>query len=158
MWIYLLASIGGFANQNNSCESLAKQKAYIAAQIKALSTDMALFKRVYRYVFVCAKEKGQKALPLDTAIEYWRVLFAPPGKTWVTSTTDWTTLWFEFLAAKWTKSVNRDMWHMTLDFLQKAVKDESLSFWSEDGAWPSVIDEFVVYAKEKKGISEMETD
>jgi DCN1-like protein 1/2 len=53
--------------------------------------------------------------------------------------------------------VNRDMWHMTLEFLQKAVQDESLSFWNEDGAWPSVIDEFVVYAKEKKGKSDMET-
>ena len=148
-----------FADQFYSCDTLAKQKAYINKQIKALSTDMALFKRVYRHVFVCAKERGQKALPLDAAIEYWRVLFSPPGMSWVTSSTDWTELWFEFLDEKWTKSVNKDMWNQTLEFLQKAVHDETLSFWNEDGAWPSVIDEFVVYAKEKKGISEqMETD
>jgi DCN1-like protein 1/2 len=35
-----------------------------------------------------------------------------------------------------------------------------LSFWSEDGAWPGVIDEFVAYVKEKRGdnANTMETD
>jgi DCN1-like protein 1/2 len=142
-----------------SADTLAKQKAYVASQTKQLATDMALFKRVYRYVFICAREKGAKALSLEHAIAYWTVLFSPPGKQWVSSTTDWTALWIQFLEAKWTKSVNKDMWNMTFEFLQKTMQDESLSFWSEDGAWPGVIDDFVAYAKEKRGGAErMETD
>lgn len=132
----------------------------MAGQIKNLSSDIALFKKVYRHTFICAKDKGQKALPLENALVYWELLFSPPGKPWITASTNWADLWMEFLKAKWTKSVNKDMWNQTFVFFEKTIDDESLSFWSEDGAWPGVIDDFVVYAKEKRGDvpESMETD
>jgi DCN1-like protein 1/2 len=144
----------------SSADTLVKQRAYVAGQIKLLSKDAALFKRVYRHTFICAKERGQKALPLENALVYWEILFNPPGKQLITQSTNWTELWLEFLNAKWTKSVNRDMWNQTLEFFQKVMQDEELTFWSEDGAWPGVIDDFVVYAKSKRGGStdNMETD
>jgi DCN1-like protein 1/2 len=111
---------------------------------------MALFKRVYKHTFVCSKERGQKALPLENAVVYWQMLFSPPGMKWVTPSTNWLDLWIEFLQKKWTKSVNKDMWNMTLEFFQKTMQDESMSFWSEDGAWPGVIDDFVLYARGRR--------
>lgn len=139
---------------------MSKQKSYVAGQVKNLGSDLALFKRVYKNTFICAKEKNQKALPLENALVYWELLFSPPGKSWVTGSTNWADLWMEFLKAKWTKSVNKDMWNQTFVFFEKTMEDESLSFWSEDGAWPGVIDEFVLYAKEKRGDvpESMETD
>lgn len=124
---------------------------------------MALFKKVYRHTFICSKEEGQKALALDNAIVYWEMVFNDPGKKWVTGTTvktDWTALWVEFLRANWTKTVNKDMWNQTFEFFQKTMQDETLSFWSEDGAWPGVIDDFVAWVKEKRGDlpDTMETD
>lgn len=121
---------------------------------------MALFKRVYRYTFVCTKEKGQKALPLENALVYWELLFNAPGVPWVTPSTNWIKLWSEFLTANWTKSVNRDMWNQTFEFMAKTLQDETLGFWNEDGAWPGVIDDFVAYAKQKRGDlpESMETD
>ena len=121
---------------------------------------MTIFKRVYRHTFICSKEKGQKALPLENALVYWELLFSIPSRTWVTPSTNWGELWAEFLRAKWTKIVNKDMWNMTFELYLKTLQDETLSFWSEDGAWPGVIDDFVAYAKEKRGdlpVS-METD
>lgn len=47
------------------------------------------------------------------------------------------------------------MWNMTLEFALKSVDDESLSFWSEDGAWPSVIDDFVEWCK-AKGVTKVD--
>lgn len=38
---------------------------------------------------------------------------------------------------------------MTLEFASKSMADESLSFWNEDGAWPSVIDDFVAWCRTK---------
>ena len=141
-------------------DTVTKQKAHVLGQIKQLHSDMALFKRVYRYTFVCTKEKGQKALALENALIYWGLLFNSPGIPWVTPSTNWIELWSEFLRSKWTKSVNKDMWNQTFEFFQRTMQDESLSFWSEDSAWPGVIDEFVAYAKEKRGQSaeNMETD
>ena len=43
------------------------------------------------------------------------------------------------------------MWDQTGVFAMKSLDDESMSWWSEDGAWPGVLDEFVVYVREKRG-------
>ncbi|KAH8599876.1 Cullin binding-domain-containing protein [Bisporella sp. PMI_857] len=141
-------------------DNLSKQKVHVAGQIKKLSTDTDLLKRVYRHAFIFAKEKDQKAIPLETAIVFWGLLFNEPSKPWITSSTNWIDLWIGFLKAKWTKSVNKDMWNQTFEFFLKTLQDETLSFWSEDGAWPGVIDDFVAYAKEKRGdtTESMETD
>jgi DCN1-like protein 1/2 len=130
-------------------DTVAAQKTFIAQQSSAMSHDVDLFKRVYKHTFICSKEKGQKALPLENAKIYWTMLFSQPGIKWETANRNWLAIWLEFLDAKWTKSVNKDMWNQTFEFFQKSMQDESLSFWSEDGAWPSVIDDFVAYVKEK---------
>lgn len=52
---------------------------------------------------------------------------------------------------KWTKSINKDMWDQTHNFMVKSREDETMSWWSEDGAWPGVLDDFVVYVKQKRG-------
>lgn len=108
-----------------------------------------MFKKVYRYAFVAGREPDQKALGLENALVYWDILFASPGMEWKTANHDWLDLWKSFLNAKWTRSVNKDMWNMTLEFAVKSLSDESLSFWNEDGAWPSVIDDFVEWCREK---------
>ncbi|KYK56613.1 putative SCRO protein [Drechmeria coniospora] len=129
---------------------------HIQRLTSTLSTDQILFKKVYRYTFVAGRERDQKSLSLETAIIYWGMLFSPPGMAWKTKNHDWLELWQTFLGEKWTRSVNRDMWNMILEFALKTVADESLSFWSEDSAWPSVIDDFVEWCGQK-GIGKSES-
>ncbi|KAG5929525.1 hypothetical protein E4U42_005552 [Claviceps africana] len=130
-----------------------------AAHIKYLSSTLsktpALFKKVYRYAFIAGREADQKALVLENAIVYWGMLFSPPGMVWKSQNHDWLELWKTFLDEKWTRSVNKDMWNMTLEFAIKSMADETLSFWNEDGAWPSVIDDFVHWCH-AKGIGKSE--
>ncbi|KAF4982519.1 hypothetical protein FZEAL_1870 [Fusarium zealandicum] len=123
--------------------------AHLRKLISSLSSDSTLFKRVYRHAFVAGRETDQKALNLENALVYWDILFASPGMEWKTANHDWLQMWKDFLDAKWTRSVNKDMWNMTLEFALKSLADESLSFWNEDGAWPSVIDDFVEWCREK---------
>jgi DCN1-like protein 1/2 len=111
---------------------------------------------VYRHTFVAGKEPNQKALSLENALVYWGLLFTAPGRPWITKSQNWLDLWTAFLKEKWTRSVNRDMWNMTLEFATKTMADEALSFWSEDGAWPSVIDDFVAWCRER-GVGKAET-
>ncbi|KAF2962971.1 hypothetical protein GQX73_g10604 [Xylaria multiplex] len=132
-----------------------------ATHLKHLAGLMArerdLFRKVYRYAFVAGKEGEQRALSLEMALLYWDTLFKRPGQSWVGSSTkiDWLNEWRNFLQENWKRSVNRDMWNQTLEFAFKSIDDESLGFWSEDGAWPGVIDEFVAWYKRK---CEMELD
>ncbi|KAF5978624.1 putative SCRO protein [Fusarium bulbicola] len=123
--------------------------AHLRKLTKSLSSDPTLFKKVYRHTFVAGRDGDQKALNLETALVYWDILFAPPGMEWKTPNRNWLELWKSFLDAKWTRSVNKDMWNMTLEFALKSLSDESLSFWNEDGAWPSVIDDFVDWCREQ---------
>ena len=73
---------------------------------------------------------------------------------WSTKTTPWLTWWIEFLQEKYKKAVSKDMWEQTAVFAGKSLEDESMGFWSEDGAWPSCIDDFVAFVKEKRGSGE----
>lgn len=125
------------------------QASHIAGLVSRLSTDQALFKKVYRYAFIAGRERDHKALSLENAIIYWGMLFSKPGWEWISENHNWLDHWKEFLGEKWTRTVNKDMWNMILEFAVKSKEDETLSFWSEDGAWPSVIDDFVEWLKQR---------
>ncbi|EOD44334.1 putative defective in cullin neddylation protein 1 protein [Neofusicoccum parvum UCRNP2] len=134
-------------------DSIDKQKTAVS-QLRASLSDSssrAVMKRVYKHTFVVAKPPGQKAIPLEQAIEYWRLLYSSTGLNWETSTTPWLEWWIEFLESKWKRTVNKDMWDQLFNFAEKSLGDETLSFWSEDGAWPGVIDEFVDWVRTEKG-------
>ncbi|KAI1654549.1 DUF298-domain-containing protein [Daldinia decipiens] len=152
----------GFVNgwkANAAAEAkIEGQKQYFKRLADSLSKDRDLFRKVYRYAFVVGREGDQRALSLDNAILYWELLFKKPGMLWIgeTTGTDWLAEWIAFLRENWTRSVSRDMWNQTFEFALKSMADEALSFWSEDGAWPGVVDDFVAWYKRKS--SEMDVD
>jgi DCN1-like protein 1/2 len=59
-------------------------------------------------------------------------------------------LWSEFLRTKSKRPVNKDVWDQTLVFAEKVLEDGGVGFWSEDGAWPGVVDEFVESVKAER--------
>lgn len=133
----------------------------MVAQIPRLSTDAELFKSAYRHAFMVAREGDARAISLEMAITFWEILFKAPGRPWIGKQTgiDWLAQWTEFLNAKWTRTVSKDMWNQTLEFAAKSVEDETLSFWSEEASWPGVIDQFVLWYREKtNGGAAMEVD
>lgn len=134
---------------------------YVRERVAQMATDQALFKEVYRYAFTAGKDVDQKALQLDRAFVFWDMFLgdikgplrrhAWRGKGEAGEFIDWLALWKRFLTEKWTRSVNRDMWYQTLEFANKSMANASLSFWSEDAAWPGVIDDFVKWYREGDG-------
>ena len=85
------------------------------------------------------------------AVVYWKLLLSSGGLNWTSKNTPWLEYWLEYVETKWTRGVNRDMWNMLYEFLIKTEEDETFSWWDEGGAWPSVLDEFVLFVKEKRG-------
>jgi len=134
----------------HSADTLPKQQTVIASLRRLLITNPAFFKRVYEQTLLLARTPGQKSLPLDAAIEYWRLLLQPPSISWSTQSTPWLEWWIGYLEERWRKGVSKDMWEQTGVFIMKCGEDESMAWWSEEGAWPGVLDEFVVYVKEKR--------
>ena len=136
--------------EKNRAETLPKQKAAVPKLRGQLRSDPDYFRTVYRHSFILARSQGQRAVALDAAIEFWRMLFSDGGIKWQTPHTEWLDLWVKFLESKWKKSINKDLWEQTGIFARKTLDDESMSFWNEESSWPSVIDEFVAYVKEER--------
>lgn len=130
---------------------LSHQKSYITSQLRLMPTDSKTFREVYRHAFVLGKEGEARAVTLDMAETFWQILFQAPGRPWVGSQTgvNWLDHWLAFLKENWKRTVSKDMWNQTYEFANKSIEDESLSFWSEDGAWPGVIDDFVAWYRTK---------
>ncbi|MCJ1238822.1 Scaffold-type E3 ligase [Varicellaria rhodocarpa] len=136
--------------KNDQADSIPKQQAKVNHFRATISTDQRLFTRVYKHTFILARNPGQKSVQLDAAIEYWRLLLTAPSVNWDTPATPWLAWWIEYLEAHWKKSISKDTWDMTMKFVAESLKDETMGFWNEDGAWPSVIDDFVRFVKEKR--------
>ncbi|KAL2258885.1 hypothetical protein VTK26DRAFT_7630 [Humicola hyalothermophila] len=154
--------------------NLDAQKKYIRSRLDLIKKDADYFKKVYRSTFIALREAGKRELDMGRAASGWATLFEPTLNNWRTANVDFFGNWMEYLTAKfwvadkeaeaaatsqgqdmeqpagkWTRSVSRDLWNQTFVFAAKTLEDETLSFWSEDQAWPGLIDEFVVWCREK---------
>ncbi|KAH8112152.1 DUF298-domain-containing protein [Phellopilus nigrolimitatus] len=132
-----------------------------------LASDSRYFQQIYAYTFDFARSEGQRSLGVDDAQGFWGLLI-PHGLSggalshmlsdddgddvmvgdeegWKPEYTDW---WFEFLHEKGGKGISKDTWMMFLDFV-RAI-DANFEKYDETAAWPSTIDDFVAWAREKR--------
>ncbi|KAK7045386.1 Scaffold-type E3 ligase [Paramarasmius palmivorus] len=131
-----------------------------------LSSDAAYFRKVYTHTFTFGLAEGQRSLPIDSALGFWGLLLPvglqggalayTPKDTdgdvdMASGSSGWTDkhteLWFEFLQEKKVRGVSKDTWGMFLDFLLST--DSTFSNYDQEEAWPSTIDDFVGWAKER---------
>ncbi|KAF7310278.1 Defective in cullin neddylation protein [Mycena indigotica] len=123
--------------------------------------DPEYFQKVYNNTFEFAKSEGQRSIPLETATALWGLLLPyatlggrvddhgdtlMDGDGWRPEYNDW---WSEFLTEKRSKGVSKDTWIMFLDFVRSI--DARFATYDVDAAWPSSIDDFVEWAKERLG-------
>lgn len=138
-------------------DSIELQKNHLASMRKQLQTDHEYFTKVYNFCFDYAKESGQKSLSLDIAASLWPLLFAsaPPtmfehdsaySPTNPSQQTEYLEAFTTFLRTeKNGRSVSKDVWQLFLEF--SLATDPKFEKYDPDAAWPSLIDEFVEYAK-----------
>lgn len=140
------------------CDSFEKQKSHVTRLLQALPTNKEHFTKVYKFTFLFAKAPDKKVIDLEAAIEFWRVLLGSSSSAtrWSTPNSSFLDWWIEFLETKYKKAINKDTWEQTLKFAEQCLKDESLQWWSEEAAWPGVIDEFVESVVEKRPKEESE--
>lgn len=135
-------------------DTIEKQKKFIQQRRAALGQpgNRDVLKNVYNHTFkLLLTGAGQRAVDKEQCMELWKVLFRAPSLDWRTPTTDWLELWTEFVAENNIKMINSDVWKQTFKFAEESVKDDTLAWWSEESAWPALVDEFVEWIKEKNG-------
>lgn len=137
-------SKSGFVNgwKNLGADTLAGMKEQVDIYKRELvDRQSTTFEQTYEFTFKYNLQEGQRMLPLETAMAYWGLLLE--GKF---SKLD---QWLEFVSQEYKKSISRDTWKMVLEFARYVDEDPTLANYDPEGAWPSVIDEFVDYVRAK---------
>lgn len=121
--------------------STSAKEPYNRTRYREYASDpKTAFADLYLFCFALAKPPQARNIDLETAMALWSVLLAPRYPI----INDLIT----FLPEKGTyKGANKDIWNMVHEFC-RAV-DPSLSNYEADGAWPSLLDDFVVWKKGK---------
>lgn len=151
------------------CDSLQSMREATTKQRQRLATDSTYFIKVYNYTFDFAKSEGQRSLAVETACAFWSLLL-PHGfaggalsHQLIAEEDDedqpmededeegwrpgYNQLWFDFLKERGGKGVSKDTWLMLPEFIRTI--DSKFQRHDETAAWPSTIDDFVQWAKER---------
>eukprot|EP01027_Heterolobosea_sp_BB2_P002146 GEZU01003236.1.p1 GENE.GEZU01003236.1~~GEZU01003236.1.p1 ORF type:complete len:317 (-),score=60.51 GEZU01003236.1:349-1299(-) len=119
--------------------SLSKIKSYVPT-FRAELDNQTKLKQFYKWAFDYVKEQDAKSLAPDNACLTWRTIL---GGRWKL-----IDEWCTFVEKEYNKAVQKDAWVQFLDFTIAHPKGD-LSDYDENGAWPSLIDDFVEYYRAK---------
>ncbi|KAK4139179.1 Cullin binding-domain-containing protein [Dichotomopilus funicola] len=143
---------------------ITAQRRIVRDRIIKAVTDSDYFKVLYDFAFQVGREPPQKAISMAVAVGFWEGLYEPSSNPWRSANVDWLVQWTTYLKEKfgvvktgedgeeeieYKRTVSKDLWTQTRLFAAKTMKDETLGFWSEEQAWPGLIDEFVLWCREK---------
>ncbi|KAF8130175.1 defective in Cullin neddylation protein 1 [Boletus edulis] len=147
------------------CDTIDGMKTALTCLEAKLGTDPSYFRTVYTYTFNFARSEGQRSLVKDTALEYWKSLlhfgvgkealrYMPAddaedvdmdqGQGW---TREHTEMWLEYMRARDDVAVSKDTWQMLPDFIRSF--DGDFNKHDDQAAWPTIIDQFVEWAKQR---------
>lgn len=149
------------SSPSNSCDTIDKQRLFANVLRDRMSNDPSYFRQIYKTCFKYAKPEGQRAVPVEQAFAFWDMFFggAKNGIDWNSGEPKWYDLWRDYYTTKNNRPVNKDLWNQVAELVAKTrgPGGERLEWWSEDGAWPTAVDDFVAFVKEKRAAGGMDT-
>jgi len=113
-----------------------------SSYLSCAADTKAGFQKLYQFCFSLAKSETSRNIEMETSVGFWSVLLVPKFPIMKEV--------LEFIAEKGTyKATNKDLWTMMLEFCE-TVKP-SLQDYEADGAWPTLLDDFVIWKKSSSG-------
>lgn len=107
--------------------------------LRAEFADRKRFKETYRFTYNFAREPGRRNLSHEASVELWKLLLSDKYPQ--------TSILLEFMSLRERQhDISADSWNMVLDFFE-FLQESGLSAYSDDGAWPTLIDELAEFMK-----------
>lgn len=121
-----------------SVDTIEGIKDVVTKTQKSTTEDVNQFKVFYNFCFDYVRGTEKKSISMDEAKILWNVTLGPRYR--------YLDMWIEFLTKhNKGRNITKDTWSLFFEFTR--LVDESLEDYDPDGAWPTLIDEFVEYAK-----------
>ncbi|KAH8928856.1 hypothetical protein BT69DRAFT_1329253 [Atractiella rhizophila] len=140
------ASLAKFMS-SHGLTTLAKLKTYLLNTCDSFKEERSpTFQPFYNFLFPFFLSPGARSLPIDLALTLWSLLLPDYAEADEEMVKDFLGFVEERMKAG-LKGITKDGWGMVLEFsrsMQLVEEDgkKTLSGWSEDGAWPTLIDEY----------------
>ncbi|CAG2172997.1 unnamed protein product [Oppiella nova] len=128
----------GMADMN--CDSNQTLYQRLVELDNEVTTDLNKLRDLYLFAWNYGKQLEAKTMEWETAVEYWNILLHN------TVNTQLLQLWIQFVSDN-RKAVTKDTWNLLLEFATSI--DATLSNYDFDGAWPTLIDDFVLWARDR---------
>eukprot|EP00929_Paragymnodinium_shiwhaense_P063755 TRINITY_DN3188_c0_g1_i1.p1 TRINITY_DN3188_c0_g1~~TRINITY_DN3188_c0_g1_i1.p1 ORF type:complete len:261 (-),score=72.99 TRINITY_DN3188_c0_g1_i1:337-1119(-) len=128
--------------QRLGCDEVMKLRSKLP-ELQEILRDRVRCKEIYQFTFQFALDQGQRCLPAEMCIEFWKLLMPchfPLLDTWIA-----------FVEAKVKNAISKDTWMMLYDLATQLKPD--LSDYDVNGAWPVLLDEFVDYVRQQQASS-----
>jgi DCN1-like protein 1/2 len=121
------------------CDNLQAWKDVLKNRLRTELKQEANFAKLYKFTFGFATERGFKNVEVETACALWELFLG--------SQCQFLKKWVSFLneEKKDLKVITRDTWDLFYDLVKQTKGD--LKNFVDDGAWPSQIDEFILYTQ-----------
>mmetsp|Transcript_55056 Transcript_55056/g.154893 ORF Transcript_55056/g.154893 Transcript_55056/m.154893 type:complete len:259 (-) Transcript_55056:81-857(-) len=126
--------VGGM--QRLECDDIHKLRAKLE-ELRAMLVDRAACKEVYAFTFQFALDQGQRCLPVEMCVEFWKLLLRGHFAM--------LDAWINFVEQTVKNAISKDTWLMLYDLATQVKPD--LSDYDMNGAWPVLLDEFVEQVK-----------
>ncbi|KAM7506766.1 hypothetical protein LguiA_017219 [Lonicera macranthoides] len=107
-----------------------------------LMVDFSEFSRFYDFVFFICRENGQKNITVSRAVMAWRLVLAGRFRL--------LNQWCDFVERKQRHNISEDTWRQVLAFTR--CVHENLEGYDPEGAWPTLIDDFVEHMHRTAGL------
>ncbi|KAH9977348.1 DUF298-domain-containing protein [Lactifluus volemus] len=131
------------ARPSNSHVKSQRGAVYNKSRYEGYAVDARkAFSSFYSFCFALAKPESSRNIDMETACALWSVVLAPQFPL-ITDVIEFINTTGNY------KGVNKDLWSMMLEFCRDTQQD--LSNFEADGAWPTVIDDFVRWKNAKTG-------
>jgi len=118
--------------QRLGCDDAQKLRQKLE-ELRASLEDKTSCKEVYAFTFQFALDQGQRCLPVEMCVEFWKLLLRSHFAL--------LDAWLAFVDQRVKNAVSKDTWMMLYDLATQVKPD--LSDYDLNGAWPVLIDEFV---------------
>jgi len=96
------------------------------------------FRMYYYWCYDFIRDASVRVLPAEAACAYWRIVLTRRYK--------YLSLWCEYVETIYKKGITKDVWRQLYDF---ACVENLTEGYDSSGAWPTLMDDFVAWGKDK---------